>query len=366
MNRALAVARRILMQLRGDLRTVCLLLVAPLFVVFLLHEVVAAGDPRARVAVVGSPRLAQALESRAEVSLVSDEASAAVLLSRGAVDATVFFDEKGGLLGSPPRVMVDAADPSASAASLKAVREAFTEYLQTAAPALAKLGSRGPALAASYVNGSEKTSLFDFLAPVVLGFLVFFFTFLLGGIAFLRERSSGTLERAFAAPIRRRDLVAGYMMGFGTVAAVQTAALQLFVVGVYGAPSASGFLPTLVVNLSVAFTALSLGLFLSAYANSEFQMLQFVPVVVVPQVLFAGLFNLRSGPSWMRAVADLFPLTYAGRALRDLMIRGRGLRAVAGDLAILLAFGICFLVLAVRGLGRYRGEGGVFIGRTRR
>jgi ABC-2 type transport system permease protein len=353
-SRAIAIARRILSQLRRDPRTLLLVLAAPIFVTFLLHEVVAAGELKPRIAVVGSESLASSLEKRADVTRATDKAGAAELLASGKVDATVVLDEEAGLADSPPEVAVDAADPSASAAAVKALREAMTEYAQASLPAFARKASQAAAIKVSYLNGSESTTTFDFLAPVVLGFLVFFFTFILAGIAFLRERTSGTLERAFAAPIRRRDLVLGYMLGFGAVAAIQTALLQLFVVGVYAAPNAAGFIPALLVNLSLAFAALAMGLFLSAFANSEFQMLQFIPLVIVPQILFAGIFNLRSGPAWMSLVSGLFPLTYAGRALRDLMIRGRGLGSVLPDIAALWAFGALFLALAIRGLGRYR------------
>jgi ABC-2 type transport system permease protein len=353
-RRALAIARRILSQLGRDPRTLLLILAAPIFVTFLLHEVVAAGELRPRIAVVGSESLASSLEKRADVTRSPNAGAAAELLASGKVDATVALDEGEGLIDSPPEVAVDAADPSASAAAIKALREAMTEYAQASLPAFAKKATQAAALKVTYVNGSASTTSFDFLAPVVLGFLVFFFTFILAGIAFLRERTSGTLERAFAAPIRRHDLILGYMLGFGAVAAVQTAVLQAFIVGVYAAPNASGFIPALLVNLSLAFTALAMGLFLSAFANSEFQMLQFIPIVIVPQILFAGIFNLRSGPAWMSLVSDIFPLTYAGRALRDLMVRGRSLVSVLPDIAALWAFGALFLLLAIRGLGRYR------------
>lgn len=354
MRRALAIARRILEQLGRDPRTILLVLAAPVFVVFLLHEVVAAGELRPRIAVVGSERLAAALERRADVVRPSDARAASELLARGRVDATVALDEGEGILDSPPEVAVDAADPSASGAALKALREALAEYSQASLPGFAKAAARAATPKISFLNGSPSTSTFDFLAPVVLGFLVFFFTFILAGIAFLRERTSGTLERAFAAPIRRRELVFGYMLGFGLVAALQTAVLQLFLVGAYSAPNASGFLPALAVDLSVAFAALAMGLFLSAFAHSEFQMLQFIPLVIVPQVLFAGIFNLRSGPRWMTVVSGFFPLTYAGNALRDLMIRGKGLASALPDIAVLWAFGAAFLALAIAGLGRYR------------
>jgi ABC-2 type transport system permease protein len=355
-RRILAVAGRILSQLARDPRTLLLVLAGPLFVAFLMHEVVEAGEVRPRIAVVdgaGGASLAEALEPRAEVLRAADAAAAKALVERGEADAAVSIDEAEGLLDSPPSVVIDAADPSASAAAMKALRDGLSDYARSSMPAFARAAAKATGFKATYVNGSEDTSTFDFLAPVALGFLVFFFTFILAGIAFLRERTSGTLERAFASPIRRRELLSGYMLGFGALAAVQTALLQLFIVAAYDAPNASGFLPALVACLATAFCALSMGLFLSAYANSEFQMLQFMPIVVVPQVLFAGIFNLRSGPAWMRVVADLFPLTYSGRALRDLMVRGKGFAAALPDLAVLAAFGAVFLALAARGLKRY-------------
>jgi ABC-type multidrug transport system, permease component len=352
--RALAVARRILDQMRRDPRTLALIFLAPVFIVFLLHEVVTAGDLRPRIAVAGSESVATSLEKGADVLRAADRAAVEGLVASGEADASIYLDEGEGLLGPPPQVTLDAADPSASAASIKAIREALTERAQSSLPAFAKAAAKSAIPEIRYVSGSASTTTFDFLAPVLLCFLVFFFTFILSGIAFLRERSSGTLERAFASPIRRRDLVLGYMVGFGAVAAVQTALLQAFIVGVYSAPNASGFVPALIVNLSVAFCALAMGLFLSAYANSEFQMLQFIPIVIVPQILFAGIFNLRSGGAWMKVVSYLFPLTYAGEALRDLMVRGRPLGRALPDIAILLGFGAAFLALAVAGLGRYR------------
>jgi ABC-2 type transport system permease protein len=355
MTRTLAIAVRILRQIVRDPRTIVLILVAPVLVTILLHEVVAAGEVKPRIAVVGSEGLAAAVAKRADLVKAVNPGEAARLLDSGEVDATVSLDEGEGLLDSPPEIAVDASDPATSAAALKALRDATAEYAQASMPALAKRLAKVATAETRYLHGSPSTTVFDFLAPVVLGFLVFFFTFILAGIAFLRERTSGTLERAFAAPVRRRDIVLGYMIGFGAVAAVQTALLQLFIVGIYRAPNACGFLPTLFVDLALAFSALAMGLFLSAYADSEFQMLQFIPLVIVPQVLFAGIFNLRSGPPWMTIVSDFFPLTYAGRALRDLMIRGRSLASVFPELAALCAFGAVFIALAIKGLGRNRG-----------
>ena len=352
MKSAFATAGRILRQLAGDPRTLLLIFVAPVFVVFLLHEVVAAGELLPRVALVGEAvdrdAYAGFLKEKAEILAPADAATALAWLDEGSADAVV------DLSSAPPLVTVDAADPATSGPALRAIQSAFASLAGSRLPPFA-----APLLEASkpgmrYINGSDTTSTFDFLAPVLLGFIVFFFTFILSGIAFLRERTSGTLERAFAAPIGRADLVVGYMLGFGLLAILQTSLVQFFMVVVYHAPNAAGFVPALAVSVSLALVALAMGLFLSAFANSEFQMLQFIPIVIIPQILFAGIFNLRSGPGWIRGLSFLFPLTYGGRALRDLMIRGRDFASVLPDLAVLWGFGAVFIALAVVGLGKFR------------
>lgn len=357
----LATTLRILRQLRGDPRTLALILVAPLFVVFLLHEVVVAGQLTPRIAIVNTAAGAtttlsllspdaviQELKKSSTIIEASDAAVALRELRGGTVDAVVDFS------ATPPEVTVDAADPSTSLASIKAIQEAFSNSVREKAAAFAGplFSSASPKI--SFINGSASTSTFDFLAPVLLAFIIFFFTFILSGISFLRERTSGTLERAFATPLSRSSLVGGYMIGFGIIAAVQTILVQLLIVGVYRAPNVGGFGPSLIVSISISLSALAMGLFLSAFANSEFQMLQFIPIVIVPQILFAGIFNLRSGPEWINALSYAFPLTYAGQALRDLMIRGKTLLDVLPNLAAVWGFAVVFIVLAVVGLGKFR------------
>jgi ABC-2 type transport system permease protein len=346
----LATALRLLKQLVNDPRTLALVLLAPVFVIFLFHAVIESGDVVPRIAVVGDPSFAKDIEGRAEVSDFSDAEAARLALGSGRVDAIADFR------GENAALTVDAADPSVSAAASKVLREGLTSRAKRSLPAFASrmMDKSTPRIA--FVNGSEATTTFDFLAPVILGFIVFFFTFVLSGIAFLRERTSGTLERIFACPVRRREIVAGYMIGFGAVAVVQTTIAQIVVVGVYGAPSVGGFVPVLAIDLSLAAMALAMGLFLSAFARSEFQMLQFIPLVVVPQVLFSGIFNLRSASRWISVLSDLFPLTYAGRALRDVMVRGRSLFDVRIDLMVVWAFAAVFVFLAASGLRRYRGR----------
>jgi len=206
----------------------------------------------------------------------------------------------------------------------------------------------------SYLNGSDDMGAFDAAAPYLMGFFVFFFVFIIAGIAFLRERISGTLERVLATPIRRYEIVAGYFLGFGAFAFVQTLLIQFFMLYVLGI-QIKGSLPLIcAVNLLLATGSLSLGTFLSAFARNEMQMFQFIPVVIVPQAVFCGLFSLRDAPGWVQALSKLFPLTYGARALNDVAARGMGFPDIAPDMAVLAGFTLLFLVLNTLVLKKYR------------
>jgi len=108
------------------------------------------------------------------------------------------------------------------------------------------------------------------------------------------------------------------------------------------------------INFLLAMVALSMGIFISTFANSEFQMMQFIPLLIVPQIFFSGLIAVDQMPNWLQVLAHIFPLYYGGNALMNVATRGFSLGAVANDLWILLLFAVVFTVLNVIGLKRYR------------
>jgi ABC-2 type transport system permease protein len=162
-------------------------------------------------------------------------------------------------------------------------------------------------------------STFDRVGLTMLGIFPFVVMFLVTSIAMLRERTSGTLERLLTTPLSRSDLLLGYGAAFGLAAAVQalvtvTVATTLYDLDVAG-PQA------LVVLIAVVDAALgvALGLLASAFARSEFQAVQFMPVIVLPQFFLCGLLVPREQlPGWLQAVSDVLPLTYAVEALQEL------------------------------------------------
>lgn len=206
----------------------------------------------------------------------------------------------------------------------------------------------------SYIYGGSNSSFFDKIFPILIGFFVFFFVFLISGIALLRERTTGTLERLLATPVKRSEIVMGYLVGYGIFAIIQTLIIVFFSLYILDLQIIGRLWWVIATNIFIALTALVMGIFVSTFANSEFQMIQFIPLVVIPQVFFSGLIPLDSMASWVRNISYIFPLSYAGNALTNIMIKGQGWEKISFDLGILLLFIIVFTLLNIIGLKRYR------------
>lgn len=206
----------------------------------------------------------------------------------------------------------------------------------------------------SYIFGDENLSFFDTLSPILIGFFVFFFVFLISGISLLKERTSKTLEKLLSTPIKRYEIVLGYLLGYGIFAIIQTIVLVFFAIYVLGIRLEGNIFLVLLTNILIAFVALSLGILLSTFANSEFQMMQFIPVIVVPQIFFTGLIPIENMSNWIQKVAHIMPLYYGGQALQGIMIKSYAFDDIELYISILLLFAIVFSILNIFGLKRYR------------
>ncbi|MCX6398276.1 MAG: ABC transporter permease [Propionibacteriales bacterium] len=192
---------------------------------------------------------------------------------------------------------------------------------------------------------------FAALAPALLALIPFIVMFLVTSVTTLRERTSGTLERLLAMPMGKGDFLLGYALAFGVVATVQSA----LAVGV-----STWFLDLdvngpswllLVVAVLDALLGSALGLFVSAFARTEFQAVQFMPALVIPQILLCGLFVERDRlPRFLGVVSDCLPLSYAVDAMRSVSAQRHP--DVLGDLALITAFAAAALVLGALTLRR--------------
>jgi ABC-2 type transport system permease protein len=338
MRNILSVARRIVIQIGTDPRTVALILAAPLLIMTVLWLVLNSAVETPRLAVYGLPdSVRKELSKDAELTETASPDEGRDLVIGQKQDAFLDWSVQ------PPRLVIDSADPAVTALVSRTLQKTMVSVLSDMPFLGAQISRMKPDLELLYANADATT--FDFMSPILMGFVIFFFIFILSGVSFLRERLSGTLERMLVAPTRHMEVVLGYILGFGFFAVVQTVLIQAFMIGVLRTPSRGDFLEVLAVNLLLCLVGLSMGSLISAFAANEFQVFQFIPLVITPQVLFSGIFDLRQAPGWLRTLSWFFPLTYGGQALRQVMVRGLGLGSVLPQLGMLLAFSLAFILL---------------------
>lgn len=195
-------------------------------------------------------------------------------------------------------------------------------------------------------------STFDRIGPALLAMFPFIVMFLITSVTTLRERSGGTLERLLAMPMGKLDFLFGYAVAFGLVAAVQSALAVALSVGVLDLTIEGPVWLLTVVAIVDAVLGTALGLFVSAFARTEFQAVQFMPAVVIPQILLCGLFVPRSAlPDVLGAISDVLPLSYAVDAMEHLT-RSTTTGEVWVDLAVVAAYAVAGLALGAGTLRR--------------
>jgi len=197
------------------------------------------------------------------------------------------------------------------------------------------------------------TPVFDRVGAPLLGVFPFIVMFLVTSIATLRERRSGTLERLLTLPLGKGDLLGGYALAFGALAALQAVVATAFAVGVLGLDVAGNGWLLLVVAVVNSVLGTSLGLFLSAFASSEFQAVQFLPAFILPQFLVCGLLVPRDQlPTALEKLSDVMPLSYAVDAMRTITSDAGGTADVVRDLAVVLGFAVVALAAGAATLRR--------------
>jgi ABC-2 type transport system permease protein len=286
-----------------------------------------------------------------------DQADMALVLPSTLVDDV--------LAGRSPTltVITEGVEPGADAAAFGKLQS----VLATVARELVPPGASAPVIPTierETVYLTPEADQVDILAPVFLGFFGYFFVFLLTGVSFLRERIGGTLERLVATPVTRAEIVLGYSLGFGIFATIQIIVLTIFILNSLDVP-AIGPLPAFSIGLGVdsagspflafiialllSIGAVNLGIFLSTFARTELQVIQFIPLVIVPQGLLGGiLFPTAQLPDILNTIAHALPLTYAIEGLREVMLKGADLTStvVQTDLLVLGGIALFFIALA--------------------
>jgi ABC-2 type transport system permease protein len=204
-----------------------------------------------------------------------------------------------------------------------------------------------------YYMFDRQPERFDGVALIMLGIFPFVIMFLVTSIAMLRERNSGTLERLLTSPMGRLDLLFGYGLAFGLAAAVQAGIACGSAYWLFGLHTAGS--PSLVVLIAVlnALLGVAIGLLCSAFARTEFQAVQFMPLIAVPQLLLCGLFvSYGAMARWLQIVSDFLPLTYAVRGLQEVGMHPSATAEFGKDVGIVSGCVVIALALASATLRR--------------
>lgn len=196
-------------------------------------------------------------------------------------------------------------------------------------------------------------TLFDRIGIAMLGILPFIVMFLITAIAMQRERTSGTLERLLTTPLSKLDLLGGYGTAFSIAAAAQATVATIVAFGLLGLDSAGSPAWVVLIAMLNAILGVALGLLCSAFARTEFQAVQFMPVIVAPQLFLCGLLVPRDQlPGWLEAISDVLPLSYAVDALQEVSRRPEPTITMWADLAVVAGFAAVALCLAAATLRR--------------
>ena len=358
-HRVAAITRRLLQQFRRDRRTLALLFIAPIVILGLLGYLIRGSQSVPAVGITNEdqgPLGSVFASALAQSSLISASTIQApdgdTKLKDGSLVAYIVFPSdfsqraQAGVV--VPEVHLEGSQPGTSAPVLQALQQALASMAASAPGAGLRFAPQ-----VHYLYGGPGFDTLDYFGAAFIGLVVFFLVFVITIVAFLNERSQGTLERLMASPLRRGEIVLGYMLGFTVLALIQSVEVLVFSLAVLKVHNQGNVLLIFGMEALMVLAAVNLGIFLSMFARTEFQAVQFIPLVIVPQVLLSGiLFPVSNEPRLLQVASDVLPLTYAVNGLRDVMIKGADLTwpslqldagVVAGFVVLVIVAGIATL-----------------------
>lgn len=356
----LAMIQRVIIELLKDKRTLALMFLAPLLVLTLMYFIFNSDEDTTLTIGVDNSVSTQITDS-----IESDDVKFKDFISSQHIKSKIEHHHLDAFIyqnNQTIHVTYTNEDPSKSASIKQLLHQSIQKNkmndikkVMVSLPQSAKnKDTKDIQLDNTYLYGDEDSNYFDKMFPILMSFFVFLFVFLISGIALLRERTTGTLERVLATPIKRSEIVVGYLIGYGIFAIIQTLIIVFFSIYLLNINLAGSLAYVILINILLAIAALVMGIFISTFANSEFQMVQFIPIVAIPQVFFSGIFPLENMSPWLSNIGYLFPLRYAGHALTNIMIKGQGWSNIWFDVLILFVFIIVFTTMNIIGLKRYR------------
>ncbi len=337
-----ALMKRVIRQIAGDKRTVAMFILAPILILSLLYLLL--GDSAyTPVIAMDEDNLPPALVS----SLKGQDADFIDIKISGDFDTADYLSENKDIDAvlevTPGGMNITMYEASAkSGAAMKAIQKAAASL------------NPGSHLETNYVLGTSEESLFDSMGYVFLGVISFFLIFIVSGMALVRERSAGTLERMLMTPITRSSVVAGYTAGYSLFAVVQGVILVLYTIYVLGIPCEGNVVWVVLIMLLLAITSVSFGELISIFSNTEFQVVQLIPIAIIPQIFFSGMIPLDTIPYHLGKLCYVMPVYYGCTAIKKVMLAGEGPGSIWPFMLALLGYIAVLGVLNSLILKKYR------------
>ncbi len=392
-TRTLAIAQRIARQFLHDKRTLGLLFVVPILIISLLGPLLTAepsftvglidkdkayapsdgfaamglsrngsiaerglptgepaGKPPGQKPVKASDKVIDALKKADKLSVLKiRESEVGSLLKAGKIIAVLEFPEDFSeklLSGGKPNLslILDGSNPSRAQGAMALLQKSLGDLERDA---------KGLGLDVSYKYGGTDFGTLDYFAPMFIAFFAFFFVFLLTSVSFLRERGQGTIERLMSSPASRLEIILGYQLGFIIFATIQVAIIMLYTIYALKVHYVGNLGAIFLVVFLLTLVGVNMGIFFSSFAANELQVVQFIPIVITPQGLLSGVvIPIDQMPKLFQWLAEIMPLTHAGNALRNIMIKGYSLGEVSIEIAVLIGFALLMVVLSAATIKR--------------
>jgi ABC-2 type transport system permease protein len=328
---------RIARQMKNDKRSLALMMVMPLMLITLLYFLLGESNYVPSVGLVpGTPQqVTDLLSDQLKVTQLQAEDDQDQMLKDGKIDAVLELGMDG--------VSILMVEPDSTKLGK------ITAVMKEALPGGA--GQSGISVAFLYDNSA---SSFDSLSYVLLGVIAFFVVFILSGVSFIRERTTGTMERMMLTPVPRTRVALGYSAGFGVFAVLQSVIILLYSHYVLGVAILGSPWLAVLVMVILALSAVVTGMLISIFANNEFQVVQFIPVVIIPQIFFSGMIPIDTLPYHLGLLSYIMPIFYGSTALKLIILRGEGFAAIWPYMLVLVGLILILSFLNTKALKKYR------------
>jgi len=381
LRRTLAFSRRALLQFRHDRRTFAFVLIMPLLMILIFGYTFGGDVKNIAVEVVNqdtglppgtSTLLSQGLFLAKNITKNFDRNTLSLhentninnarqKVRDGKAWAAIIFPAnftqnflttlttQPGTVHPKVEIYLDGSNPTISTAVIKTISQTIQITLKELTTTLNKTQIEMPiTIEQTYAYGGSDTRFIDYFAPGVISFAIMMVTTMITIILFVNERRNGTLQRLLVSPASESEIVAGYALAFAVIGVFQSIVVLVAAILLFNITIIGNIFLALVVILLLAFGHQGLGILLSAAAKNEMQAVQFIPLIIFPSILLAGLFwPIESIPGYLQPLSYFIPLKYGIDAERSIMLRGWSIGEIWVDILVLILFALLTLSASV-------------------